>query len=172
MDDEDNAADEAALKAWFTQLDYLIANAGYQGRPNPTVEELKVVSLINVSCVFVNRSFHQIKQRRAQHRGEIKTAARLFVSNPNASFKFLPPEDASTVEHNRALVKALKTRSAFTFKVRWISLKSMQVLNFLLKDYINRRGIVRVTTSPSCHQTSLFQRWTEVRRAFILRCQS
>ncbi|KAK0443006.1 hypothetical protein EV421DRAFT_1903965 [Armillaria borealis] len=29
MDDKDNAADEAALKAWFTQLDYLIANAGY-----------------------------------------------------------------------------------------------------------------------------------------------
>ncbi|KAK0184223.1 hypothetical protein F5146DRAFT_1171383 [Armillaria mellea] len=107
MDDEDNTADEAALKAWFTQLDYLIANAGYQGHPNPTVEELKV-----------------IKQRWAQHRGEIKTAARLFVSNPNASFTFLPPRDASTVEHNRVLVKALKTRSAFTYK-----------------DYINRRGL-------------------------------
>ncbi|KAK0443007.1 hypothetical protein EV421DRAFT_1903966 [Armillaria borealis] len=51
-------------------------------------------------------------------------AARLFVSNPNASFMFLPPGDASTVEHNRALVKALKTRSAFTYK-----------------DYVNRRGL-------------------------------
>ncbi|KAK0189621.1 hypothetical protein F5146DRAFT_1139028 [Armillaria mellea] len=113
MDDEDNVTDEAALKAWFMQLDYLIANAGYQGHPNPTIEELK------------------IKQRQAQHRGEIKTTACLFVSNPNASFKFLPPEDASTIEHNRALVKALKTRSAFTFK-----------------DYVNHRGLFESPLLP------------------------
>ncbi|KAK0224870.1 hypothetical protein EDD85DRAFT_959132 [Armillaria nabsnona] len=100
MDDEDNVADEATLKAWFMQLDYLIANAGYQGHPNLTVKELKV-----------------IKQRQAQHRGEIKMAAHLFVSNTNTSFKFLPSEDASTIKHNQALVKAMKTQSAFTFKV-------------------------------------------------------
>ncbi|KAK0193053.1 hypothetical protein F5146DRAFT_1000146 [Armillaria mellea] len=112
IDDKDNVADEAALKAWFTQLDYLIANGGYQGCLNPTIEELKVISPID------------IKQQQAQHQGEIKTAAHLFL-------KFLPPEDASTIEHNWALVKALKTRSAFTFK-----------------DYVNHRGLFELLLLP------------------------
>ncbi len=62
MDDKDNTADEATLKAWFTQLDYLIANASYQGHPNPTVEELKVISLLNLSYLLVYcSSLEQIK---------------------------------------------------------------------------------------------------------------
>ncbi|KAK0183855.1 hypothetical protein F5146DRAFT_1007306 [Armillaria mellea] len=118
MDDKDNVTDEAALKAWFMQLDYLIANAGYQGRLNPTIEELKVISPID------------IKQRQAQHRGEIKTAARLFL-------KFLPPEDASTIKHNQALVKALKTWSVFTFKGLFESL----LLPFVIKQVYFNDGL-------------------------------
>ncbi|KAK0442930.1 hypothetical protein EV421DRAFT_555931 [Armillaria borealis] len=95
----DEAADSLAITAWFMRLDYLIANAHYKGRPSPTLEELNV-----------------IKQRRSQHRGDIKKAARLFVGHPgNATFKFITPKDAAGIKQNRDLVEALTKRGAYTF---------------------------------------------------------
>ncbi|KAK0430162.1 hypothetical protein EV421DRAFT_1744388 [Armillaria borealis] len=95
----DEAADLLAITAWFMRLDYLIANAHYKGRPSPTLEELNV-----------------IKQRRSQHRGDIKKAARLFVGHPgNATFKFITPKDAAGIKQNRDLVEALTKRGAYTF---------------------------------------------------------
>ncbi|KAK0235511.1 hypothetical protein EDD85DRAFT_792332 [Armillaria nabsnona] len=98
----DAEADKTTIKAWFMQLDYLITNARYQGWPAPTLEEIGV-----------------IKQRRAQHHGEIKTAARLFVSHPigEISFCFTTPMDAQSIVLNRNLVEGLKDHMAYTFCV-------------------------------------------------------
>ncbi|KAK0241315.1 hypothetical protein EDD85DRAFT_787031 [Armillaria nabsnona] len=95
----DEAADSMAITAWFMRLDYLIANARYRGRPSPTLEELNV-----------------IKQRRSQHRGNIKKAARLFVVHAgNSAFQFITPKDAAGIKQNRDLVEALTKRGAYMY---------------------------------------------------------
>ncbi|KAK0474677.1 hypothetical protein EDD18DRAFT_1339165 [Armillaria luteobubalina] len=86
--------------AFNARQDYLIMHCNYKGKVEPTEYELEL-----------------IQARQVQHRSELKTLARRWVSSSsNGLYRFRDPIKEEEKEYNHDLVARLKENNAFVFK--------------------------------------------------------
>ncbi|PBK71807.1 hypothetical protein ARMSODRAFT_973376 [Armillaria solidipes] len=84
---EDSKLEAMVIQAWYIAIDHMIKHCNYIGHPAPTHEEIGL------------------------HCGDLKFNACKFVhSEHNPVFSFRKGRDSATINYNRELVKALKSK--------------------------------------------------------------